>query len=173
MTVPGKGPYSRIYHSLMDDPDFDGVYASDKMFATWVRLLMAADAFWPNSAPMPYRNPSVSRLIASGLVVPIGSGRYTIKGLSAERERRSASARNAAAVRWQSDRSAQAMPRRDETRIEEKSGSHANGVPARRSAVALAEDVKRQEAEQWMPCVECGVQGREHSVNGEHPFRGA
>lgn len=119
MSAPQKGPYSRVYHSLMDDPDFAGVYESDRLFAMWTRMLMAADAFWPNSAPMPHKSPALSSLIEKGLVIPLRGNRYTIKGLSAERERRSASARNAAAVRWQSDRNALAMPRRDEKRIEE------------------------------------------------------
>lgn len=132
MPPTAKGPYSRIYHSLMDDPDFEGVYESDRLFAMWMRMLMAADAMWPVSAPMPHKSPALSSLVAKGLVIPMRGNRYTIKGLSAERERRSASARNAAAVRWHSDGNARAMPRRDETRIEEgialrSNGTHANG----------------------------------------------
>ena len=171
MGVSAKGPYSRVYHSIVDDPMFEKVFDNDRALAQWLRMLLVADAFWPNSAPMTHRNPTVRLLIDVGLVIPRSGNRYTMRGLEAERERRSASARNAAAVRWQSDRNAIAMPRRDETRIEEKRGSHANGVPSRSTAVALAEDVARQEAEQWMPCADCGVKGREHSTTGDHPFR--
>lgn len=119
MSAPTKGPYSRVYLSLMDDPDFEGVYDDDRLFATWVRMLMTADAFWPNSAPINVASRAVRTLIDRGLVIPLRGNRYTIKGLAAERERRSASARNAAAVRWQSDGNAHAMPRREEKRREE------------------------------------------------------
>jgi hypothetical protein len=44
---------------------------------------------------------------------------YTVRGLDAERNRRSDAARNAAAMRWHSgsnaDGNAESMPRRDET----------------------------------------------------------
>ena len=198
MTSGDKGPYSRVYHSLIDDPDFDGVYESDRLFAMWTRLLMAADAFWPNSAPLPHKSPALSSLIEKGIVIPLRGNRYTIKGLSAERERRSSSARNAAAVRWQNARSAQAMPRRDETRIEEKRDSHTNGV--RHDAVATATlarskgghhgqhqgcvvcdavrsagSIDEQMAEQWAKCSRCGQRkgGPAHAPGADHEFAAA
>ena len=119
------GPYSRIYHSIVDDPKFERVYENDHALATWLRMLLVADAMYPVSAPMPHRNPSVRLLIDCGLIVPQSLNRYAVKGLRAEREHRSDAARNAAAMRWQSKGNADAMPRRDETRQEEKS-SNAN-----------------------------------------------
>lgn len=120
------GTYSRVYHSLVDDPMFERVYGNDKALATWLRMLLIADAMWPVSAPMPPRNPTVRLLIDCGLVVEKSGGRYTIRGLNAERERRSANGRNAAAVRWQSASNAPAMPSRAEQSKEEKS----NGASA-------------------------------------------
>lgn len=114
-------PYSRIYHELVDDPMFAQVYENDRAFAAWVRMLIVADAMWPASAPMPSKSGAVRLLIESGLVIERPGNRYTIRGLDKERQSRSDSARNAAAVRWQSKRNASAMPRRDETRKDETS----------------------------------------------------
>lgn len=102
-------PYSRVYHSIVDDPMFERVFSNDKALATWLRMLLVADAMYPVSAPMPRRNPTVSLLLDVGLVQMRGANRYTIRGLEAERERRSHIGRNAAAARY-------GLPRRDETR---------------------------------------------------------
>ena len=116
-------PYSRIYHELVDDPMFAAVYENDRAFATWVRMLMLADAMWPASAPLPSKSSTVRYLIDSGLVIERSGSRYTIRGLDKERQSRSDSARNAAAMRWQSDGNAKAMPRRDETRQDKQGAS--------------------------------------------------
>ena len=114
-------PYSRVYHEIVDDPRFERVYGNDKALATWLRMLLIADAMYPASAPMTSRNPTVRLLIDSGLIEERPGNRYVIHGLQGERERRSAIARNAAAVRWQSASNASAMPRRDETSIDKTS----------------------------------------------------
>ena len=119
-----KGPYSRVYHSIADDPIFERVYRNPSALGTWLQMLLIADAMYPVSAPMPPRNPTVRMLIDCGLVIEKPSNRYSIRGLSAERERRAASARIGAAVRWQSERNADAMPRRDETRRDKKKDLH-------------------------------------------------
>jgi len=118
-------PYSRVYHSIADDPMFEKIYGNDKALATWLRMLLIADAMYPTSAPMTHRNPTVRLLIDCGLVIEKPGNRYTIRGLSAERERRSAIGRNAAAKRWESVSNANAMPRRDETRQDEQVGANA------------------------------------------------
>lgn len=123
-------PYSRVYHGIVDDPMFDGIYADNDALAVWLRMLLVADAMYPTTAAMPRRNRAVTSLVAAGLVLERPGNRYTIRGLDAERERRSASARNAAAVRWQNVRNANAMPRRDEHRKEETSnGANAPTEP--------------------------------------------
>ena len=108
---------------------FASVYDNDRALACWIRLLMLADAMWPASAPLPAKTATVRQLIDAGLVIERPGGRYTIRGLDKERQSRSDSARNAAAMRWQSASNAGAsgarMPRRDETR-KDKTSSGAN-----------------------------------------------
>ena len=109
-------PYSRVYHSIVDDPMFETVYKDREALGQWLQMLLVADAMYPTSAPLPRKNRAVTSLLLAGLVVELPGNRYTIRGLRAERERRSASARNAAAVRWHSGSNA----RRDETRQDEQ-----------------------------------------------------
>jgi hypothetical protein len=125
--VTDRRPYSRVYHDAMDDPMFERVWNNDKALATWVRMLVMADAMYPVSAPMTTRNPTVRMLIVVGLVIERPGGRYTIRGLEAERERRSAPGRTAAVKRWQYERNANAVP--DETRRDEKETSNGANAP--------------------------------------------
>ena len=121
MTTPR--PYSRVYHEIVEHPRFERVYRNPSALGTWLQLLLTADAMYPMPAPMPPRTPTVRLLIDCGLVIVRTGNRYSMRGLSEERERRSDAARNAAAMRWQSGRNAEPMPRRDETRLEEKSSA--------------------------------------------------
>ena len=91
--------HSRVYHEIVDDPLFEEVYGNDRALAAWLRMLIVADAMYPASAPMPARTPGVRLLIEKGLVEERAGNRYTIRGLAAERERRSQLARNAANAR--------------------------------------------------------------------------
>jgi hypothetical protein len=86
-------PYSRVYWSVVDDPKFEAVYADNNHLATWLRLLIAADAIWPASASLPVtaRKASVTALVDAELVDILTGGRYRIRGLDAERTRRSRS----------------------------------------------------------------------------------
>lgn len=110
--------YSRLYHRF--GREFPVIYADDRCLAAWVRLLLVADASWPMRPPLPRAVKAfpLARLVEAGLVIIDGDA-YTVRGLDAERTRRSDAARRGAAVRWQSERnanaSADAMPRRDET----------------------------------------------------------
>lgn len=105
-----RDPYSRVYWSILDDPKFADVVDDDCLLATWVRLLIVADMAWPASAWVPdsVDHDAVIELVEVGLVDRQPGGRFRIHGLDAERERRSSSARNAAASRWHSDRNATA-----------------------------------------------------------------
>lgn len=105
--------YSRIYHRLMSE--YPKVWRSDSQLALLVRLLVAAEKFYPEWPTSNRRNGAYQSLLKAGLVIEKeGTDGYTIRGLEAERERRSHAGRNAAASRW-------GMPRRDEqeTRQEE------------------------------------------------------
>lgn len=109
--------YSRIYHRLMSE--YPSVWRSDSQLALLVRLLVAADKFYPEWPTSNRRNGAYRLLLEAGLVIEKeGTDGYTIRGLEAERERRSHAGRNAAASRW-------GMPRRDETSKDEKE----NGAP--------------------------------------------
>jgi hypothetical protein len=115
-------PYSRIYHEIADDPRFAGVFDDNDCLATWVRMLLVADALYPVSAPLPRRVRAVRVLIDAGIVEERPGNRYVIHGLEAERERRRDAARNAAASRWSN---APALLVRDETSKDEQVGRKA------------------------------------------------
>jgi len=88
-------PYSRIYHSVEDDPKFLTVYDNDRMLATWVRLLIEADKAHPSTAHIPEgTNRTAVRVLAELGIIDLGTGsRYRIHGLDAERAARSSAAR--------------------------------------------------------------------------------
>jgi len=121
------GPYSRVYWSIVDDPEFEGIFDDDAALALWLRLLLIADGAWPSSANLPRSAKArpLKALTDAGLVRLRPSGRFTIRGMDAERGKRQQSARNAAALRWQSNgtanRNAETMPSREETRKDEPS----------------------------------------------------
>jgi hypothetical protein len=85
-----RAAYSRVYWSVIDDPKFVSVYDDDRLLATWLRLLLAADQSHPASANIPHgtRRASVTALAKAGLIDLGSASRYRIHGLDAERERR-------------------------------------------------------------------------------------
>jgi hypothetical protein len=85
-----RAPYSRVYWSIVDDEKFAAIYDNDRHLATWLRLLIVADAIWPASATLPAtaRKASVEALIKAELIDPLPGRRYRIHGLDAERGRR-------------------------------------------------------------------------------------
>lgn len=90
-----RAPYSRIYHSIVDDPKFAAVYDDDRRLATWLRLLIVAEQAHPASAYIPEgtNRGALTALVDCGLV-DIGTGRrFRIHGLDAERTRRGDAAR--------------------------------------------------------------------------------
>ncbi len=97
--------YSRVYHSIVDDPRFLTIYPNDAALAAWLRLLMTADATFPAPAPLPrmLRQTALAALCDAGIIELVGATHYRVHGLASERDKRSQSARNAAAVRWQSE----------------------------------------------------------------------
>jgi hypothetical protein len=133
--------YSRLYHRF--SREFPDVYGDDRTLASWVRLLVVADASWPLRPPLPrsIRPKPLSCLVSAGLVILDGEG-YTVRGLDAERNRRSNAGRIGAVMRWQSERNANAMldeTRRDETRINgELDEATARAITARSSSEETA-----------------------------------
>lgn len=98
-------PYVRVYYRIIDeDPKFHGVYDSNDRLATWLRLLLAADAMYPAPATIPHgiHKPSLAFLVSVGLVDLTPGGRYRIHGMEAERASRRDHASNAARIRWAS-----------------------------------------------------------------------
>ena len=112
-------PFVRIYHSDLIR-DYPTVWDDDAALAAWLRLLVAADGSWPTPAEFPrsVKGRSVEALVKAGLVSVVGTHRYQIKGMDAERSARQDAARNAAAKRWQSGPqsrgNAEVMPSRAE-----------------------------------------------------------
>ena len=112
--------YSRIYHRLMTE--YPSVWRSPSQLALYVQLLVAAEKYYPEWPTANRRNGAYQSLLKAGLVIEKeGVNGYTIRGLEAERERRSHAARNAAASRW-------GMPRReeDENRIDKQGAPHSS-----------------------------------------------
>jgi hypothetical protein len=123
--------YARVYYEIVEHPRFERVYRNPSALGTWLQMLLTADAMHPMNPPMPPRTPTVRLLIDTGLVIEKTGNRYSIRGLEAERERRSAVGRNAALVRHGSERNANALL--EENSKEEKktsNGANAPGAPA-------------------------------------------
>jgi hypothetical protein len=99
--------YCRVYYSIQDDPKFEGIREDDHHLATWLRLLMVADAIWPASANLPAaaRRASLKALVAAELVDLLPGGRYRIHGLDAERGARREAAQTSRAQRTSYGRS--------------------------------------------------------------------
>lgn len=89
MTKP-IDPYSRVYWRVAEDERFAGIYPNDNHLATWLRLLMLADAMYPTAAPVPAtaKARSVTALTDCGLIELLPGGLYRVHGLKSERERR-------------------------------------------------------------------------------------
>jgi hypothetical protein len=138
--------YSRVYHSIVDDPKFEHVYSDDAALAAWLRLLIVADAMYPAPAPLPrtMRTRALGVLVSAGLVELVGSAHYRIHGLASERDKRSLSARNAAALRWHSDSTAS----KDEKRRDETSTAGARGNGLEKLGTAMKRTMTVSEVEE-------------------------
>lgn len=138
--------YVRVYYSILDDERFVGVYDTPHL-ATWLRLLLVADAMWPATAHLPAgeRKASVQVLVEKGLVELFDNGRYRIHGLDAERGKRAASAAIGGRARQRSgsERSANAE---QPLSLAEQSRARAEqsiGAP-------LSDDDGREDLEAWL-----------------------
>jgi hypothetical protein len=97
-------PYVRVYYRVVDDPKFADVFDHDGRLATWLRLLLLADATYPAPAPIPFgiSRAAFGHLVSVQLVDLEPGNRFRIHGMDAERGARSRKAADAAAKRWQS-----------------------------------------------------------------------
>lgn len=157
---PAKRNYARIYYDEFM-AEYPGVYDDDAAFAAWTRLLILAEKMWPQLPEMPRRvkDDALAVLVAVGLVALEANDRYRIRGLDAERSRRSAQGKAGADARWNadsnadrnSDAHADAMPRQDEKEtsypLTPTSGGNgsprANGTNPRAIAAALTRENER------------------------------
>jgi hypothetical protein len=148
--VKASTPYCRVYWSILDDPKFDGIRDDMEALGSWTLCLVVADMAYPVPAFWPPTVPSGAResLVRSGLIEDMDGIRFRVHGLLAERENRTQSARDAAAVRWHKEPDADAMrahqsgnaevmPSRAEPSIAEASIAPAReGLPHLNSAVS-------------------------------------
>lgn len=100
-----RDPYVKVYYRIADDPRFETVFDNDAALSWWLRLLLIADGHWPSSAPIPAacKPKALNALTEAGLVDRIGTHRFRIHGLDAEREKRSEHASQASRSRWSSN----------------------------------------------------------------------
>jgi len=104
--------YVRVYYNDMIR-DYPEVWSDDAQLAAWLRMLSTADPMWPTPPELPrsVKPRTLAALAASTLVEPLPQHRFRMKGLDAERKRRSDSARTAAALRWHGNGNAETMPK--------------------------------------------------------------
>ena len=126
----------RVYYSVVTDERFAEVYHDARHLGTWLQLLLVADAMFPAASPLPaFVDPdSVKVLVEAGLIEEMPHQHFRVHGLLSERDKRSHTARNAAAMRWHSGGNAQPMPSRAEQEQEQEQeqsssapASHKNG----------------------------------------------
>jgi hypothetical protein len=128
--VPGDGKYAKVYYTIVDDERFANVYHEARHLGTWLQLLLVADAMYPAAAPVPayVAKASLTVLVNAGLIELQPHQHYRVHGLASEREMRAQYGRNAAAVRWQSDRNAsKAEHSKAEQSIEEQRNASDDG----------------------------------------------
>lgn len=101
MPAGNDDKYVRVYYTILSDERFDSVRDDDSCLATWLRLLLIADAMWPAPADLPRRvgKGALRTLVTAGLVEFVTGERFRIHGLDQERERRKAEQRTGGHVR--------------------------------------------------------------------------
>lgn len=82
--------YSRIYHTVVDDPKFADVFYDDRRWAAYTRLLMVAESAYPSPATLPrwLEDDVLEHLVSSRIIALVGRHSYRIVGMRAEREGR-------------------------------------------------------------------------------------
>jgi hypothetical protein len=135
-----------VYYSIIGDERFADVYHDARVLGSWLQLLLVADAMYPADAPIPayVHRASFAVLVKAGLVENAPHQHYRVHGLASERGVRSHSARNAAAMRWQSESNASAsasgMPRTEENRTAQNRTEQESDLPPLTVAIDYLED---------------------------------
>jgi len=109
------GPYARVYFSIWTDPRFEEIIVDDALLGAWTRLLLLAEAAWPQSVAVPRSLPesSLDALVKAGVIELHPADTYRIHGLDPERERRSLHGQKAAQRRWDAPGNAPGNPQRN------------------------------------------------------------
>lgn len=131
-----KGPYSRLYHSLIDE--YPRVWHSDLALGRFMRLLVIAEKWYPQWVPAPKRDPIYKMLVDCGVIIEkteTGSmaRSYSVRGLDKERGRRSEHATRAASMRWASSEDAESMLKKEKEKEKEQEQSKERAEKARAS----------------------------------------
>jgi hypothetical protein len=95
--------YVKVYREIIEDERFETIYPSNRNLATWLRMLLLADAMYPAPAPLAgFSRVAVAALssVKCGLIERVGVGHYRVHGLQAEREAQEAWGRQGAEKRW-------------------------------------------------------------------------
>lgn len=171
-----ESDYSRLYHSVLTDPKFADIYADDRAWATYTRLLMASDASYPSPAPLPRSagKYAIEKLTTAGVIV-VSAGHYTIPALVKERSVRYGSGRGR--PRYPSDKTPPPEPNRSEAGEEPESGRstsepRAGGRVSASPSDSLSDSVDRTARDEpewpvlsWLASVNATVQP---TGNGYH-----
>jgi hypothetical protein len=156
--MPEDRKYVRVYYNdlIRDYPD---VWYDDADLAAFVRLLSTADPMWPTPPELPrtVKARALDALKKAGLVIEYPRHRFGIKGLDAERSKRSDAASNAARNRWgnaerNATRTAEPMPTKDEPSKPEQTRAEPNARTGNDPW-----DAPEQEALVWLSRHGCDV----------------
>ena len=121
--------YSRLYHSILDDPKFATVYSDDRAWALYTRLLMAADAAWPTRVALPRSAGKYAiRILVESGVITISGDLVTIPALSKERAHRYGKGKGR--PRYPSDKPPAPEPNRSDVGDESESIRNESEAPA-------------------------------------------
>lgn len=93
-----NGRYIRVYLSLADE--YPELWDNPALLGRYVRLLAEAESWWPTKPRLKGRRELIQPLISLGLCTLDAQDRYSIRGLDAERTRRSERGRHAASMRY-------------------------------------------------------------------------
>lgn len=98
-------PYARVYFSIWTDERFVRIREDAALLGDWLRLLLLAEAAWPQSVAIPrcIPNDRLAVFVEDGVIDLHPADTYRIHGLDPERQRRSDRGVEANRRRWHPD----------------------------------------------------------------------